>query len=92
MKMMESIIKKRLISAINDVIPLSDYSGADIIYSEKYNATPTDMVYILLNISKEFNFIITDDFVDGLEMCTFDKLEELLEQYENSNQTKTYGV
>jgi len=35
----------------------------------------------LLELQKEFNFTITDDFVDAMESCTFAQLEALLEQY-----------
>ena len=42
------------------------------------------MVYILQQLSKDYNFKITDDFVDALENCTFSRLEELLEQYGNT--------
>ena len=79
---MNLLTKDRLLTAINTVITLETYSPADIIYSEKYNISPTDMVYILLKLEKDFNFKITDDFVDAMEMCTFARLEELLEEYE----------
>ena len=42
------------------------------------------MVYILLQLSKDFHFAITKDFVDLLEMCTFAKLEQMLEQHANT--------
>ena len=60
--------KDRLLTAINTVITLETYSPADIIYSEKYNISPTDMVYILLKLEKDFNFKITDDFVDAMDV------------------------
>ena len=71
--------KERLLSAINTVFPLNDYTETDIIYSQKYNITPAAMVYILLQLAKDFNFTINDKFVDSLEMCTFKRLEEILE-------------
>ena len=70
--------KERLLSSINSVLPLDDYNSADYIFSSKYRISSVAMVYILQNLAKEFNFSITDDFVDALEMCTFGQLEELL--------------
>ena len=74
-------IKERLLTAINTVLPLDDYNEADYILSEKYRISAVAMVYILQKLSAEFQFTINDDFVDALEMCTFGRLEELLEQY-----------
>ena len=76
--------KKRLISAINNATKLESYEGGDCIFSKKYAITPVNMVYILMNLAKEFKFAINDDFVDAMENCTFTKLESLLEQYENT--------
>jgi len=73
--------KERLLSTINSVLPLVDYNESDYILSEKYRISAVAMVYILQKLSAEFNFTINDDFVDALEMCTFSRLEELLEQY-----------
>jgi len=73
--------KKRLLSVINTVLPLEDYAPRDTIYSQKYGISPPAIVYILKQLSVEFDFRITDDFIDALEMCTFERLEELLEQY-----------
>jgi len=73
-------IKTRLLQSINTVIPLSDYNEADCIFSQKYNISPVAMVYILLQLTKDFTFSLTDDFVDALEACTFGKLEQLLAQ------------
>ena len=73
--------KERLLSAINKVQPLSNYNGEDIIYSQKYGFSATAMVYIVLELAKDFQFGITDDFVDAMESCTFAQLESLLEQY-----------
>ena len=42
------------------------------------------MVYILQRLAKDFNFAITDEFVDALENCTFAQLEQLLEQHTNT--------
>ena len=81
---MAQTTKERLLTAINTVTVLSDYADDDCIYSEKYWITPVSMVYILQHLAKDFNFKITDDFVDALEMCTFAQLETLLEQYGNN--------
>ncbi|MCL2189117.1 MAG: hypothetical protein FWC16_09385 [Defluviitaleaceae bacterium] len=78
---MKNEIKKRLLCAINNVVLLNNYEEADCIFSQKYNISPTDMVYILKQLEKDFNFKITDDFIDSLEMCTFAQLEKLLEEY-----------
>jgi len=77
----KSTTKERLLSAINAVLPLHDYEGNDCIYSQKYSFSPAVMVYILQKLTQEFQFTITDDFVDALEMCTFAQLEALLEEY-----------
>jgi hypothetical protein len=77
-------IKEKILTAINTVAPLKDYNAGDCIFSGKYPSTPATMVYILLKLAKDFNFTITDDFVDSLEMCTFGRLEELLEQYKDT--------
>ena len=74
-------IKERLLSAINTVLPMDNYNEADYVLSEKYRISAVAMVYILQKLSADFNFTINDDFVDALEMCTFGRLEELLEQY-----------
>ena len=77
--------KERLLSAINTVLRLDDYENSDCIFSIKYSISSTDMVYILKKLSQDFNFSINDDFVDAMEMCTFEQFESLLEQYENTN-------
>ena len=86
--------KERLLSAINSVLPLEDYSETDYVLSEKYRISAVAMVYILQKLSKDFHFTINDDFVDALDMCTFGRLEELLEQYSgtarNLQQTVCY--
>ena len=73
--------KERLLAAINKVQPLDDYNSEDIIYGQKYGFSATAMVYILLELTKEFQFDITDDLIDSMENCTFAQLELLLEQY-----------
>ena len=77
--------KDRLISAINVVLPLDSYNSEDCIYSQKYDISATDIVYILQKLSKDFNFTISDDFVDAMEAITFADFENLLEKYENTN-------
>ena len=76
--------KERLLASINKVQPLNDYDREDCIFSIKYRISPTDMTYVLLDLSRAFNFTINDDFVDALEMCTFARLEQLLEQNEGT--------
>ena len=78
---MNKSTKERLLSFINTVVSMDSYVDDDCIFSQKYSIPPVAMVYILKQLSKDFNFKITDDFVDALEMCTFAKLESLLEQY-----------
>ena len=73
--------KKRIIAAINTVLTLNDYNENDCIFSQKYNISPVAMIYALKYLSADFKFIITDEFVDSLEMCTFGELEKLLELY-----------
>jgi len=73
--------KERLLSAINIIIPLKDYDKNDCIFSQKYGIVPVAMVYILKKLAADFQFDITDDFVDALENCSFSQLELLLEQY-----------
>lgn len=73
--------KERILAAINKVQPLDDYNKDDIIYSQRYGFTATAMVYILLELTKEFQFDITDGLIDAMENCTFAQLESLLEQY-----------
>ena len=77
--------KERLTAAINTVVTLSEYDENDYVFSGKCDISSTDMVYILQQLSKDFNFKITDDFVDAMEACTFAQLEGLLEKYENTN-------
>ena len=76
--------KERLIAAINVVKKLECYEGEDCIFSIKYAIPPVSMAYILMQLAKEFNFTIGDDFIDEIEMCTFSQLESLLEQYEST--------
>ena len=77
-------IKQKIIAAINIAVPLSDYESEDCIYSQKYNISSTNMVYILLRLADEFGFTITPDFIDSLEACTFARLEGLLEQHQGT--------
>ena len=77
-------IKKQLLSAINTVVPLEDYVSDDYVFSQKYNISSTAMVYILQKLAADFKFTISEEFIDAMEMCTFGKLEELLEQYANT--------
>ena len=81
---MKSNTKERLLAAVNAVVPLSNYTDNDCIFSGKYAISPTDMVYILQKLAKDFNFKINDDFVDAMEMCTFAQFESLLEKNENT--------
>ena len=76
--------KEKLLAAINTVLPLADYARDDCIFSQAYGISPPAMVYILKRLSFDFNFLITDDFVNTLEMCTFTQLEALLEQHANT--------
>ena len=81
---MTSPIKAQLLSTINTVVKLNDYDISDCIFSQKYAISPVAIVYILQQLSKDFNFNITEDFIDALEMCTFAQLEQLLEQHTNT--------
>ncbi|MCL2016512.1 MAG: hypothetical protein FWG68_09735 [Defluviitaleaceae bacterium] len=76
-------IKQKLLSTINTITPLADYQPDDIIFSEKHHISAANMTYILLKLSKDFNFTINADFVNSLEMCTFSQLEDLLLKYGN---------
>ena len=78
---MNTSTKNRILAAINTVVPLQDYEKDDCIFSQKYALTPVAVVYLLQELSKNYQFAITEDFVDALEYCTFGRLEELLEQY-----------
>ena len=71
--------KEKLLATINTVVPLNDYDPTHHIFSQQYGISATDMVYILLQLSKDFNFTITEPFIDALENCTFAKLEQLLD-------------
>jgi len=84
---MEKNIKARLLHTINKIMPLDDYESSDCIFSQKYSVPPALMVYTILKLADDFNFTITDDFVDALENCTFGKLESLLEQHEGTKGT-----
>ena len=55
--------KQQLLSAINTVIKLDSYEPDDFIFSGKYGLSSVVMVYILLQLSQDFNFTINDDFV-----------------------------
>jgi len=81
---MQNTTKGRLLDSIRKVILLDDYDRDDCIFSQKYSIPAVIMVYILKQLESDFCFTITDDFVDALEMCTFARLEELLEQYSNT--------
>jgi len=78
---MDICIKERLLNALKTVVDIEDYEENDCIFSEKYAIPPTLMVYIFMQLSKDFNFKITDEFIDSLEMCTFAQLEILLDEY-----------
>jgi len=76
--------KERILSAINTVVDLDNYDPSDCIFSQKYNIVPVNMAYILIKLSEDFKFDITDDFVDALENCSFSQLEALLERYSDT--------
>ena len=76
--------KSKLLSAINTVTPLPDYQPDHHIFSQDYGISSTAMVYILNQLSKDFRFPITEDFIDALDMCTFAKLEALLETHQDT--------
>ena len=73
--------KERVLATLNKIVIIDDYHKDDCIFSQEYGFQPVTFVYILKQLSKDFNFMITDDFVDALENCTFAQLEILLEQY-----------
>ena len=76
--------KERLLTAINTIIPLTNYDENDCIFSQKYGIVPVVMAYILKQLAQDFRFNLTSDFVDLLENCTFIQLEALLEECSNS--------
>jgi len=84
---MQKTTKERILSAINTVVPLSDYNASDSMYGMKYPLSPVDLVYILMELSKEFCFEVSEDFVDSMESITFGQFEELLISYENRQTT-----
>ena len=71
--------KSKLLAVIHSVTPLTDYHPTDSIFSQQYSISSTDMVYILLQLSKDFQFPITEALIDSLENCTFAQLEALSE-------------
>ena len=75
---MNTDVKAVILKVINQFVKLEDYNGEDCIFSQKYSLSPATMGYILLHLSKFYGFTINDEFVDELEMCSFNKLEELL--------------
>jgi len=80
---MQTNTKDRLLAAIHTVVPLDNYEGNDYLFSGKYPISSVDMVYILMQLAKDFCFDINDDFVDEMENITFSQFEELLIRYEN---------
>ena len=74
-------IKDRILESVNKVINCDDYDLNDIIFCQRYGFAAVVMVYILMELSVEFGFIINDELVDELEMCTFSILETLMEKY-----------
>jgi hypothetical protein len=81
---MKACIKERLLAAINTVVPIEGYDDNDYLFGEKHSISPVDMVYILIQLGKEFNFDICDDYVDKLENATFADMEELLREFEGT--------
>lgn len=71
--------KEWVLAAINKVQPLDGNNNEDIIYSQKYGFSATAMVYILLELTTDFLFDITDDFVDSMENGTFAQLVHIKE-------------
>jgi len=78
----QTSIKERLLTSINKIARMNDYIHTDYIYSLTYNIPAVGWCYILQQLSADFHFTLTDDFIDALEMCTFARLEELLIEYE----------
>jgi len=74
-------LKQQLLTAINTIVPLTDYNKDDYIFSNAYPLSSTDMVYLIIQLSKDLAFTITDDFIDAMEMCTFCEFEALLAKY-----------
>ena len=70
---MRESTKERLLAAINTVLPLNNYEPEDHLFSEKHGIVAVDMIYILKQLAIDFQFVIDDDFVDAMEMCTFGK-------------------
>jgi len=83
MGVMNKTTKERLLLAINKVVPLSDYEPSDALFGVKNSISSVDMVYILMQLSKEFCFEISDGFVDAMEGITYSQFEELLISHEN---------
>ena len=75
--------KERILSAINTVVPMGDYDPSDSLFGVEHPISSVDMVYILMQLSKDFRFEICDDFVDEMEGITYSQFEELLLRYEN---------
>jgi len=61
-----------------------DYKADDYLFSGKYPLSATDMVYLLLQLAKDFNFTINDDFIAAMENATFSQFEDLLVRHENT--------
>ena len=75
---MNLTIKEKLLNVIDRIVPLDDYGEGDCIFSIKYSIPSAAVVYILLELSKDFGIAISDELVDALEMCTFGQLEEMV--------------
>ena len=83
---MQTTTKERVLSAINKVVTLSDYDPNTKLFSGEYKIASVDMVYILMQLSKDFCFEISVDLVDAMENITFAQFEELLLRYENGKE------
>ena len=80
---MQTTTKERVLSAINTVVPMGDYGHSDSLFGAEHPISSVDMVYILMQLSKDFRFEICDDFVDAMEGITYSQFEELLLRHEN---------
>ena len=75
------ITKEQLLASISKVVALKDYTSEDTLFSAKYGLQSSDWVYIVKQLAMDYNFTITDDFIDAMGGATFADLELLVEKH-----------
>jgi len=84
------MIEEKLLQVIHNITNISITDKDSSLFGFQYYLSAEKIVYILLALRKEFEFEIDNDFVDGLNDCSFKHLfEAIVEKLSVSNLDST---